>query len=41
MMPPEIVGQKMEPEKLYDAVNVILSLQVINQLHYNRQLIYY
>ncbi|XP_030462926.1 beta-amyrin synthase-like isoform X1 [Syzygium oleosum] len=30
MMPPEIVGQKMEPEKLYDAVNVILSLQSKN-----------
>ena len=28
MMPPELVGEKMEPEKLYDAVNVILSLQV-------------
>lgn len=28
MMPPEIVGEQMEPEKIYDAVNVILSLQV-------------
>lgn len=40
MMPPEIVGEKMEPEKLYDAVNVILSLQVINEFHYNLQPIY-
>lgn len=28
MMPPEIVGEQMEPEKIYDSVNVILSLQV-------------
>ena len=28
MMPPEIVGEKMEPEQLYDAVNVLISLQV-------------
>ncbi|XP_038711569.1 beta-amyrin synthase-like isoform X1 [Tripterygium wilfordii] len=27
MMPPELVGEKMEPEKLYDSVDVILSLQ--------------
>ncbi|KAI6689556.1 hypothetical protein NL676_026384 [Syzygium grande] len=27
MMPPEIVGDKMEPERLYDAVNILLSLQ--------------
>uniref|UniRef100_A0A7N0TBU7 Terpene cyclase/mutase family member n=1 Tax=Kalanchoe fedtschenkoi TaxID=63787 RepID=A0A7N0TBU7_KALFE len=27
MMPPEIVGERMEPQKFYDAVNVILSLQ--------------
>ncbi|KAJ4718761.1 Terpene cyclase/mutase family member [Melia azedarach] len=27
MMPPEIVGEKMEPEKLYDTVNFLLSLQ--------------
>ncbi|KAK9922052.1 hypothetical protein M0R45_030534 [Rubus argutus] len=27
MMPPEIVGEKMEPECLYDFVNVLLSLQ--------------
>ncbi|XAR69574.1 Beta-amyrin synthase [Bertholletia excelsa] len=26
-LPPEIVGEKFEPERLYDAVNVILSLQ--------------
>ncbi|KAG8656206.1 lupeol synthase isoform X2 [Manihot esculenta] len=30
MMPPEIVGEKMEPEKMYDSVNVILSLQSKN-----------
>ncbi|KAL3753876.1 hypothetical protein ACJRO7_001167 [Eucalyptus globulus] len=30
MMPPDIVGEKMEPEKLYDAVNVLLSLQSKN-----------
>ncbi|KDP36999.1 hypothetical protein JCGZ_06055 [Jatropha curcas] len=30
MMPPEIVGEKMVPEKLYDSVNVILSLQSKN-----------
>lgn len=28
MIPPEIVGKKMEPEQLNDAVNLILSLQV-------------
>nr|WRO65029.1 beta-amyrin synthase [Neoalsomitra integrifoliola] len=27
MMPPEIVGEKMEPQKLYDSVNILLSLQ--------------
>ncbi|XP_024017926.1 beta-amyrin synthase [Morus notabilis] len=27
LMPPEIVGEKMEVERLYDAVNVLLSLQ--------------
>nr|QHT64456.1 2,3-oxidosqualene cyclase 3 [Tripterygium wilfordii] len=30
MMAPEVVGEKMEPEKLYDAVNVLLSLQSEN-----------
>ncbi|XP_050231956.1 lupeol synthase-like [Mercurialis annua] len=30
MMPSEIVGEKMEPEKMYDAVNLILSLQSEN-----------
>ncbi|KAK9281096.1 hypothetical protein L1049_003989 [Liquidambar formosana] len=30
MMPPEIVGEKMEPERLYDSVNVLLSLQSKN-----------
>ncbi|CAA0838927.1 Camelliol C synthase [Striga hermonthica] len=30
MMPPEIVGEKMEPEGLYDAINIILSLQSKN-----------
>ncbi|KAI6689702.1 hypothetical protein NL676_026530 [Syzygium grande] len=30
MMPPEIVGEKMEPERLYNAVNVLLSLQSKN-----------
>ncbi|KAJ0802528.1 Beta-amyrin synthase 1 [Helianthus annuus] len=29
-MPPEIVGEKMNPEQLYDAVNVMLSLQSKN-----------
>ncbi|GAY36874.1 hypothetical protein CUMW_280080 [Citrus unshiu] len=27
MMPTEIVGEKMEPERLYDSVNLLLSLQ--------------
>ncbi|XP_044490529.1 beta-amyrin synthase-like [Mangifera indica] len=30
MMPPEIVGEKMEPERLYDSVNILLSLQTKN-----------
>uniref|UniRef100_A0A2N9I7E2 Squalene cyclase C-terminal domain-containing protein n=1 Tax=Fagus sylvatica TaxID=28930 RepID=A0A2N9I7E2_FAGSY len=30
MLPSEIVGKKMEPERLYDSVNVILSLQSKN-----------
>ncbi|KAF4404565.1 hypothetical protein G4B88_005951 [Cannabis sativa] len=30
MMPPEIVGQRIEPERFYDAVNVLLSLQSKN-----------
>ncbi|KAJ4725479.1 Terpene cyclase/mutase family member [Melia azedarach] len=30
MMPPEIVGEKMEPERLYDSVNILLSLQSKN-----------
>ncbi|KAK4770144.1 hypothetical protein SAY87_030676 [Trapa incisa] len=30
MMPPETVGEQMESEKMYDAVNVILSLQSKN-----------
>uniref|UniRef100_A0A803KQK9 Squalene cyclase N-terminal domain-containing protein n=1 Tax=Chenopodium quinoa TaxID=63459 RepID=A0A803KQK9_CHEQI len=29
-MPPEIVGKKMDPERLYDSVNVLLSLQSKN-----------
>ncbi|XP_076936731.1 beta-amyrin synthase 1-like [Bidens hawaiensis] len=29
-MPPEIVSEKMKPEQLYDAVNIILSLQSKN-----------
>ncbi|GAU13079.1 hypothetical protein TSUD_173790 [Trifolium subterraneum] len=29
MLPPEIVGEKMEPERLYDSVNLVLSLQAI------------
>jgi len=28
VLPQEIAGEKMEPEKLYDSVNLILSLQV-------------
>ncbi|KAL2933173.1 Beta-amyrin synthase, partial [Bienertia sinuspersici] len=27
MMPPEIVGEKMDPEQLFDSVNILLSLQ--------------
>ncbi|RHN39297.1 Beta-amyrin synthase [Medicago truncatula] len=27
MLPPEIVGEKMEPERLYDSVNILFSLQ--------------
>ncbi|KAK7331841.1 hypothetical protein VNO80_28582 [Phaseolus coccineus] len=30
VLPEEIVGEKMEPEKLYDSVNLILSLQSAN-----------
>ncbi|XP_004309763.1 PREDICTED: beta-amyrin synthase-like isoform X2 [Fragaria vesca subsp. vesca] len=30
MMPSEIVGEKMEPECLYDSVNLLLSLQSMN-----------
>ncbi|RVW23142.1 Beta-amyrin synthase [Vitis vinifera] len=30
MMPPEIVGVKMEPERLFDSVNILLSLQSKN-----------
>ncbi|KAI4331129.1 hypothetical protein MLD38_029346 [Melastoma candidum] len=30
LMPPEIVGEHMEPERLYDSVDVILSLQSKN-----------
>ncbi|KAF2301460.1 hypothetical protein GH714_024651 [Hevea brasiliensis] len=30
LMPPEIVGEKMETEKMYDSVNLILSLQSKN-----------
>ncbi|KAF8392761.1 hypothetical protein HHK36_020998 [Tetracentron sinense] len=30
MLPPEIVGEKMEPERLYDSVNVLISLQSKN-----------
>ncbi|KAM1060070.1 hypothetical protein ACFX13_025296 [Malus domestica] len=27
MLPPELVGEQLEPERLYDAVNIIISLQ--------------
>ncbi|XVF24704.1 hypothetical protein REPUB_Repub13aG0150400 [Reevesia pubescens] len=30
MMPPKLVGEKMEPQQFYDSVNVILSLQSEN-----------
>uniref|UniRef100_A0A7N0TAK0 Terpene cyclase/mutase family member n=1 Tax=Kalanchoe fedtschenkoi TaxID=63787 RepID=A0A7N0TAK0_KALFE len=30
LMPPELVGEKMEPERLYDSVNLLLSLQSKN-----------
>ncbi|CAI9105313.1 OLC1v1004210C1 [Oldenlandia corymbosa var. corymbosa] len=30
MMPPEVVGKKLEPERLYDAVNILLYLQSKN-----------
>uniref|UniRef100_A0A2N9H1S6 Squalene cyclase C-terminal domain-containing protein n=1 Tax=Fagus sylvatica TaxID=28930 RepID=A0A2N9H1S6_FAGSY len=30
MMPPEVVGDKMEPERLFDAVNILFSLQSKN-----------
>ena len=33
MMPPEMVGEKIETEQFYDAVNVILSLQVRIDCH--------
>ena len=28
MMPPEIAGEKMEPTKMYESVDLMLSLQV-------------
>ena len=30
-MPPEIVGEKMEPERFYDAANFMLYIQVRKQ----------
>ncbi|KAJ8431513.1 hypothetical protein Cgig2_009750 [Carnegiea gigantea] len=30
IMPPEVVGEKMDPERLYDSVNILLSLQSQN-----------
>ncbi|KAI4317444.1 hypothetical protein L6164_025311 [Bauhinia variegata] len=30
MLPPELVGEEMEPERLYDSVNLLLSLQSKN-----------
>ncbi|KAJ7982156.1 Terpene cyclase/mutase family member [Quillaja saponaria] len=30
MLPPEVVGEKMEPQKLFDSVNILLSLQSKN-----------
>ncbi|KEH33351.1 beta-amyrin synthase [Medicago truncatula] len=30
VLPPKIVGEKMEPERLYDSVNILLSLQSKN-----------
>jgi beta-amyrin synthase len=33
MMPQEIVGQKLEPERLFDSVNILLSLQVRTKLN--------
>ncbi|KAL0012018.1 hypothetical protein SO802_007126 [Lithocarpus litseifolius] len=34
MMPPEVVGEKMEPEWLFDAVNILLSLQLLNPIEF-------
>ncbi|CBI20813.3 unnamed protein product, partial [Vitis vinifera] len=28
LLPPEIVGQQLQPQRLYDAVNILLSFQV-------------
>ncbi|KAH9668035.1 Beta-amyrin synthase [Citrus sinensis] len=39
LMPPEIVGEKMEPERLYDAVNFLLSLQWLNPVEFLEDLI--
>ncbi|KAL3624985.1 myb-like DNA-binding protein bas1 [Castilleja foliolosa] len=33
VMPPEIVGEKMEPEGLYNAVNILISLQWLELLN--------
>ncbi|KAI5422609.1 hypothetical protein KIW84_045880 [Lathyrus oleraceus] len=35
MLPPEIVGEKMEPEMLYDSVNILLSLQASTLLSFH------
>ncbi|KAH9716426.1 Camelliol C synthase [Citrus sinensis] len=34
MLPAEIVGEKMEPERYYDAVNCILSMQSLNPIEF-------
>ena len=38
MMPPEVVGEKMEPECLIDAVNILLYLQVRINFPWNDKL---
>ncbi|KAH0982204.1 hypothetical protein GBA52_009381 [Prunus armeniaca] len=41
MMRPEIIGEKMEPERLYDSVNVLLSLQEITGVFNKNCMLHY
>ncbi|KAJ8431511.1 hypothetical protein Cgig2_009748 [Carnegiea gigantea] len=37
-MPPEVVGEKMDPERLYDSVNILLSLQELYPGHKKKEI---